>query len=171
MNEFKARLQEAAKYAGIEQHQAGIASSLNLSRQTVNRWFHGWEPNAKMLLHIARCWSVDAQWLKDGTGTMLQTPSPDGLSAEERDLVKDYRSATPKVREFIRTTARAVRKSVVMIAAVIPPLLVPSPTDARVLHNQNFMPNSSGILIALRRLRAWLQRANPLFVARLNLGL
>ena len=153
MNDFRGRLQEAARYAGVQEHQAAIAASLNLSRQTVNRWFHGYEPNAKMVAHIARCWGVDSIWLTNGTGTMLPTPSPDGLSVEERELVRDYRSATPKVRDVIRTMARAVRKSAVTIALVIPPLLAPAPADAGVLHNR-FSEYS------LRAIRRWFGTGN-----------
>ena len=149
MGDFTKRLQEAARHAGVSDHQAGIAAALNLSRQTVTRWFHGYVPNAKMLLHIAAAWGVDPDWLATGAGRML--PNPDGLTPEERDLVKDYRSATPKVREVIRTMARAVRKSVVTIAAVIPPLLAPTPSDATTLHNAYC---DGGIRIAFRR---WLR--------------
>ena len=69
MSAFVERLVEAAKHAGVEPTQAGIAESLGLSKQTVWRWFReGIEPNAENCFEIARKWGVDAEWLKSGPG-------------------------------------------------------------------------------------------------------
>jgi transcriptional regulator with XRE-family HTH domain len=136
MSDFRGRLQQAAQHAGVGDSQATMAASLNLNRQTINRWFQGGEPNAEMLLHIARTWGVDAEWLKSGDGEMLPTPSPDDLPSDELELLRDYRKASQQTRQQIRTMVRALRKSVVLIAAGIPPLLLPAPTDAATLHNR-----------------------------------
>jgi transcriptional regulator with XRE-family HTH domain len=157
MSDFRGRLQQAAQHAGVGDSQATMAASLNLNRQTINRWFQGGEPNADMLLHIARTWGVDAEWLKSGDGDMLPTPSPDDLPPEELELLRDYRKASQQARQTIRTMVRALRKSVVTIAAVIPPLLVPTPSDATTLHNASCM---DGIRIACRR---WIERVSTLF--------
>jgi len=131
------RLQQAAQYAGVGESQRTIAASLELLPQTVNRWFKGWcEPNADQIFRIAKTWGIDAEWLKNGTGTMLTAPS-DGLSPEERDLIKHYRTASAPVRDVIRQMTRAVRKSVVTVALAIPPLMAPQPSEASTLHNQN----------------------------------
>jgi DNA-binding XRE family transcriptional regulator len=138
MDKFRERLQQAANWAGVGESQATMAQSLALNRQTINRWFTGGEPNAQMLLHIARTWKVDPEWLKSGRGEMLTKPSPDGLSSEERDMVRYYRSASPQVRQVIATMVRAVRKSIVAIAVFLPPFIAPQPTEAATLHNVNY---------------------------------
>lgn len=152
MSTFIERLQSAARFSGVAESQSEIADSLHLARQTVNRWFKGGEPNAEQTFAIARRWRVSPEWLKSGVGEMLPAPG-DGLSQEERDLIRHYRSATPQVRQVISTMTRAVRKSVVTIAMAIPPLLVSNPTEARVLHNQNF---GSALSEYTLRARRWL---------------
>ena len=157
MTDFKGRLLDAAQWAGVGKSQATMAESLSLNRQTINRWLQGGEPNADMLLHIARTWGVDPQWLKSGNGDMLPKPSPEDLPADELDLLKDYRKASPSARQTIRTMVRALRKSVVTIAAVIPPLLAPTPADAAILHNHICNADAAIICIACRRVRRWLR--------------
>ena len=120
---FTDRLLQAARHAGVGDSQSDIARSLEITRQCVNRWFRsGAEPDADTTLEIARRWKISAEWLKHGVGDMLQEPG-DGLTVDERELVKNYRSATPRVRDVISRMARAVRKSVVTISLGIPPLL------------------------------------------------
>lgn len=137
MSDFRERLQQAANYAGVGDSQATIAASLGLNRQTIHRWFSGGEPNSEMLLHIARAWGVSAEWLQSGKGEMHAKPG-DGLSAEERELVRHYRSASPQIRDVIRTMTRAVRKTMIAVAVVgVPPLMAPTDADADILHNQN----------------------------------
>ena len=131
---FTERLRQAANHAGVGPTQAAIADALGLNRQTVNRWFFGSAPTVETLMEIARKWNVSADWLATGDGEMIP-PSPDGLSVEERELVRSYRSASPQVRKVLATMARAARKSVLFIVATIPPLLSPSNTEAGVLHN------------------------------------
>lgn len=133
MTEFLERLKAAARFAGVGETQTEIAFSLGLNRQTVNRWFHGSEPSADQTFNIAQRYGVDPQWLKTGVGEIR--PPTDGLASDERELVKNYRSATPQVRQVIRTMARAVRKSVVTVALAIPPLIAQKPADAATLHN------------------------------------
>jgi transcriptional regulator with XRE-family HTH domain len=162
MNKFHERLQQAAKWAGVGESQVDIAASLNLNRQTINRWFQGGEPNASMLLLIARSWGVDPEWLKSGEGDML--PAPDGngaaLSNEERELIKNYRSASSQVRGVIRTMARAVRKSMVVISLAVPPLLAPDDAQAGVLHKNSLTADGIRIVAAmLRRFMDWLSQS------------
>lgn len=159
MNKFHERLQQAAKWAGVGDSQVDIAASLNLNRQTINRWFQGGEPNAAMLLLIARSWGVDPEWLKTGEGEMLTAPDEDGLSQEERELIKNYRSASSQVRGVIRTMARAVRKSMVVISLAVPPLLAPDDALAGVLHKNNLTADVIRIGAMLRRLMAWLSQS------------
>lgn len=161
MSSFTDRLQHAARFAGVEDHQSAIATALGLKKQTLNRWFMtSGEPNAKILLHIARTWSIDPEWLKTGAGTMIPTSSPDGLTTEERDLIKNYRTATPKVREILRTVARAVRKSIITLSLAIPPYLAPQPADAATGHNYYFgLLNTHWRRLLSRRVLAMLRRA------------
>ena len=134
MTAFSERLLQAARYAGIPDTQAGIAKALGLKRQTVNHWFTSGEPTAENLLEIAAKWAVSAEWLRSGEGDMLPPPSNE-LPPDERAFLRDYRSATPQTRQLLRTMARAARKSVIFLAATIPPLLSPSNAEAgNVLH-------------------------------------
>jgi transcriptional regulator with XRE-family HTH domain len=155
MTPFSERLLQAARYAGVPATQAGIAKTLGLKRQTVNHWFTSGEPTAENLLEIASRWSVSAEWLRSGVGEMLPAPSGE-LPADERDLLRSYRSATPQTRQLLRSMARAARKSVFFLAATIPPLLSPSNAEAgAVLHNafaHPFAPIANVIHIA----RKWL---------------
>lgn len=124
MTAFSERLLRAARYAGIPDTQAGIAKALGLKRQTVNHWFTSGEPTAENLLEIAAKLVVSAEWLRSGEGDMLPPPSSE-LPADERELLRSYRSATPQTRQILRTMAKAARKSVLFMVATIPPLLSP----------------------------------------------
>lgn len=121
---FIERLQQAARNAGATTSQAGIALALGVNRQTVHRWFKGGEPDADQLIKIATRFNVDAKWLKEGDGQMMPKPGGD-LSHDERELITNYRQATPKVREVVRMMTRAVRKAIVAGVFSIPPLLAP----------------------------------------------
>jgi len=144
MTTFVERLRRAAKAAGVGESQSEIADYLGLSKQTVNRWFKGGEPNAEMTFDIARRLRVLPEWLRTGSGEMQPAPG-DGLTQDERELITHYRSATPKVREVIGTMARAVRKAAVAVALVIPPLMALHPAEA------SFDITFSSIHIAFRR--------------------
>lgn len=138
MSTFRERLQQAAFFAGVGTTQASMANALGLNRQTINRWFLGGEPSAENLLDISRKWGVSAEWLQSGAGEMLPKPATtDALNTEERELLRSYRSATPQTRQLLRTMARAARKSVIFLAATIPPLLSPSNAEAGVLHKHS----------------------------------
>lgn len=165
MTPFIDRLQRAAKFAGVGESQSEIADSLGLARQTVNRWFKGGEPNAEQTFGIARAWRVSPEWLKSGVGDMLPNPG-DGLTLEERDLIRNYRSATPQVRQVISTMARAVRKTVVTLGMAIPPLLASDPTSASVLHKPNHNPSASLIHIFLQR---WMRAIKGAFRSRVSI--
>src|SRR5262245_52028347 len=133
---FWERLQQAGDWVGVGKNQSSIADSLQLNKQTVNRWYQGGEPNAQMLLHIAKTWGVSFEWLKTGRGEMLPLRAVD-YSETERELVMEYRKATPKVRDVIRTFIRTLAKAVLTVSAVIPPLMAPTDADASILHKQN----------------------------------
>src|SRR3990167_11227472 len=125
MSTFIDRLVQAARHAGVEPTQAGIAESLGLSKQTVWRWFReGIEPSADNSFDIARKWGIDAEWLKTGEGDMLPKPSSD-LPPDERELLKDYRLAPPPGSPGLRNLARAARRGIVTIPAAKPPISPP----------------------------------------------
>lgn len=156
---FTERLQQAARNSGAGTSQSEIALALGVNRQTVHRWFKGGEPDADQLLGIAKRFGVDPDWLKNGTGSMQPRP-PEGLSQEERELIQNYRQATPKVREVVRMMTRAVRKAIVAGAFAIPPLLMPQQADA-MLHKSNVAHNYSKSMIIIRIVRrflSWLVR-------------
>ena len=159
MSTFIDRLVQAARHAGVEPTQAGIAESLGLSKQTVWRWFReGIEPSADNSFDIARKWGIDAEWLKTGEGDMLPKPSSE-LPPDERELLKDYRLAPSQVRKVIRNMARAARKAIVTIAAAIPPFLAPQQSDASVLHNVFCARlNSANCMILMHIVSQWLAR-------------
>jgi transcriptional regulator with XRE-family HTH domain len=150
-NGFLDRLRQAARHNGARERQTDIAASLGLPVQTVNQWFtKGYMPKRELILRIARTYGVDLEWLASGEGEMLAQPS-EALPADERELLRSYRSATPQTRQLLRSMARAARKSVFFLAATIPPLLSPSNAEAGVLHN-TYASTSAVIHIA----RKWL---------------
>lgn len=129
MNEIRDRLMQAARHAGVGESQARIADSLGLERATVNRWVLGArEPSAAMLVHVASTWGVSVEWLQTGKGDML--PNPDDLPADEQELLRDYRKASAPARENIRSVARALRKSIVTVAAILPGFMAPKDSSA-----------------------------------------
>lgn len=71
MRPFNERLREAAAYASVEYSQTAIANSLGIRKQTVDRWFSGYEPRPAMLFHMADRWGVDARWLATEEGEMI----------------------------------------------------------------------------------------------------
>lgn len=145
-NGFLERLQQAARHNGVRERQTDIANSLGLPVQTVNQWFtKGYMPKRELIIRIAHVYGVGLEWLANGEGEMLPQPS-ESLPPDERELLRSYRSATPQTRQLLRSMARAARKSIVTIAAAIPPLLASPPSDAATLHNA-FAPLQSVIHI------------------------
>jgi len=111
MTDFVDRLRKAAAYALIGDSQAEIAQALDVTRQTVNVWFvRGGTPEADLIFWIAERFGVDARWLKTGDGAMIPEAATTPLSTDERELVKNYRSATPMVRAVISSMTRAACK-------------------------------------------------------------
>jgi transcriptional regulator with XRE-family HTH domain len=173
MTTFSERLLHAARHAGVGPTQTEIATSLGVSRQTVNHWFtKAGEPQSEILERIEERWGVSRKWLRTGDGDMLpKLNSSEPLPDDELKLLRDYRSAPAENRPKIRAIVRTLRKAVVTIAVVIPPLLAPDHADAKTLHKSNCEPSASVIRIALRRLREWLRGANPLVLSRAGFGL
>lgn len=158
MTKVRERLQLAARHAGVGDSQSEIATDLGLKRQTVNHWFNKGAPEAENLALIEKRWGISGEWLRSGEGSMLPQPSTDGLTEEERNLVKDYRRAPADRRPMILSIVRAAKKAVVTIAAAIPPLLAsPNHTDAAILHKQNCVPEGTVIHIACHWIISWLR--------------
>lgn len=120
MTEFSERLMAAARYAGVREKQSAIAADLGVTPQVVSHWFRKGEPDSENLERIEKRWGVNRLWLRTGEGQMLEQPSPDGLSPDERDLVRNYRLAPANVRKVILSTARAARKAIVMVPIILP---------------------------------------------------
>lgn len=160
MSAFSARLQQAARHAGIGESQAEIAVALNRNRQTINKWFLGGEPNVQQLAHIARAFGVNATWLADGTGEMVT--GGEELPVEEQELLRNYRQASAEGRERIRVIVHTLRKSMVAVAACIPPLLAPKHAEDAFNITRFVTPfmerPASILLIALRRMISALRR-------------
>jgi transcriptional regulator with XRE-family HTH domain len=135
--------------------QSAIANSLGISKQTVSYWFRQEGlPGVEHLQLIEERWRINGRWLVTGEGAMLDAPSGENLTAEERDLVKNYRLSTPRIRRAIAEMARAARKSIVTVGAVLPPLLVTLPAEeARASFNINISQTTHWM-----RLRRWLAR-------------
>lgn len=155
MSTFLDRLREAAQHAGVEPKQSDVARALNVSRQVVNTWYIGRSvPGAEMLLHIAHTFGVRAEWLQSADGAMLR--ETEDLSPDERELVKNYRTAAPKVRDVIRTMVRAARKVAVVVTAAIPPLMSsPDEAQAGVLHNVNYGPQFNNNAARIHIAQLW----------------
>lgn len=128
MTKFGERLQQAARHAGVGDKQADIAADLGLTRQTVNHWFTKGEPDSENLAHIAKRWGVNYEWLRSGDGGMLQA-QPD-LPDDEGELLRDYRKLQRSQRDTARTLIRALRKSVVVVAAALPGFMAPKDSHA-----------------------------------------
>jgi transcriptional regulator with XRE-family HTH domain len=136
MTKFSERLLSAAKHAGAGETQTEIANNLGLTRQTVTHWFNkDGVPDGDNLALIEKRWGVNGEWLRSGDGEMLPQPSPDGLSTEERDLVKSYRLAPANVRPVIISMLRAARKAIVTFGVILPPFLA-SEAGSPTLHKQ-----------------------------------
>ncbi|HZM36003.1 MAG TPA: helix-turn-helix transcriptional regulator [Burkholderiales bacterium] len=126
MTTFVERLVQAAEHKGIGTTQSEIAAALGMHRQTVNKWFAaGVPPSGETILYIARKWDIDPRWLETGEGSMTPPPFADARSADERELLRNYRTANQVTREQILRVVRTLRKTVVVIAALLPPFLAP----------------------------------------------
>ncbi|HZM33655.1 MAG TPA: helix-turn-helix transcriptional regulator [Burkholderiales bacterium] len=155
MTTFVERLVQAAEHKSVGTTQSEIAAALGMHRQTVNKWFAaGVPPSGETILYIAKTWEVDPHWLETGEGTMLPPPAAEGLSAEERELLRNYRTANQRTREQISRVVRTLRKSVFVIAAVLPPFLAPQHGEAATLHNIFYEQVAAKIHIA----QQWLVR-------------
>lgn len=152
MSTFRERLQQAAYFAGVGTTQAAMANALGLNRQTINRWFLGGEPSAENLLDISKRWGVSAEWLQSGEGDMVAQPS-EVLPADERELLRDYRKATPSTRQILRRMVKAGGKAVLFMVATIPPLMSPY-SDAEAALKSEQLPRLCIMLNPVRLLRA-----------------
>jgi hypothetical protein len=72
MEPFRERLKRAAEHAGVEYGQTAIARSLQVNKQTVDRWMGSGEPKPAQIYRIAERWRVDPKWLATGEGAMTQ---------------------------------------------------------------------------------------------------
>lgn len=154
---FSDRLKIASKWAGLGDSQADLCRALGLSRQTVNRWFLGGGPSVDLMRRLAEVLGVDRTWLETGQGDMRPKPA-DETPTDEVELLRDYRSASAPARQHIRTIARALRKAVVTIAALIPPLLAPNDADAALLHKSNCDAQNAGVIhIVGNWIMSWLR--------------
>lgn len=164
---FRERLQQAARWAGAGDSQAAIAEKLQRNPQTVNRWFMGGEPNGEQLRHVARTYGVSMEWLESGEGEMRLDPND--LPPDELELLRDYRKASAQARQSIRTVVRALRKSVVAVALILPGFMAPK--DAAAICHKTSCDlfgaaaghNTDCISKLLSALRNWCARLNNLF--------
>ena len=117
---FLDRLLHAANHAGVGTTQTEIADALGARRQTVNKWFHGSTPDTPMIAHIANAFRVDPTWLISGMGQPTGMVNPEGLSREERDIVRFYRNSPPQRRKALYDMAKALAKAIVVLATTIP---------------------------------------------------
>jgi hypothetical protein len=151
------RLIEAAKHAGVRPIPAAIARDLGIPKATVYRWFkEGIEPSADNCFAIADKWGIDGRWLKTGSGEMLPKAASD-LPPDVREIVREALRATPSRRKVILDIVRAARKSVVTIAALIPPLLAPQPADAASCHNVSCAPKLAQVTELIHIVTKWLR--------------
>jgi uncharacterized membrane protein len=152
---FVDRLREAAKHANVKPIPAAIARDLGIPKGTVYRWFkEGIEPSSGNYLRISDKWGINGRWLKTGDGEMLSKAASD-LPPDVREIVREALRATPQRRKVILDIVRAARKAVVTIAAVIPPLLAPQPSDAAG-HNVSCALKLSQVPDLIHIVRKWL---------------
>lgn len=144
---FRDRLLMAAAHAGVPGRQSDIARFLGLNRQTVNRWFRGTIPDTPMIVLTAKAFGVDATWLATEQGQMIPGTPSQGLTVEERDLIRFYRNAQPSRKKALYDMAKALGKVAVIVALTIPAL---SPQRAEAAFN------ISRSEYTLRNIRRWI---------------
>lgn len=118
--DFSERLKLAAERAGVPYQQSTIARALGASRQSVFEWFHGRTPELPQIANIAKVFGVDPVWLATGEGEMVPKPLATGLSKEEHEIIRIYRSAQPARRKALYDMARALGKAMVLLSLAIP---------------------------------------------------
>lgn len=118
MTTFNERLREAARHAKVEWGQTAIAKSLEVSKQTVDRWMGTGEPKPAQLFRIADRWKIDARWLATGEGQMIAAyPGHTELPWQEQELLRGYREAEPKWQFCLLLLARLAHDEQVQAAS------------------------------------------------------
>lgn len=118
--DFSERLKLAAERAGVPFQQSSIAKALGTSRQSVFEWFHGRTPELPQIAHMAKTFGVDPVWLATGEGEMIPKPLATGLSREEHEIIRIYRTAQPARRKALYDMAKALGKAIVLLLLTIP---------------------------------------------------
>lgn len=103
--DFPERFRRAAAHAKVPWSPTKIGESLGKSKQTVDRWMKGTNPRPAELFVVEELWGVSAKWLATEEGPMLARVAgagEDGLTEEERLLIKNYRAAEPRWQLSLR---------------------------------------------------------------------
>lgn len=96
---FSDRLKKLRKQSGMS--QAALAKELFISQQAIARWeTDKATPNPEMLARLVELFGVSADELL-GTQNTKKAPSCEdaGLSAEEAELLKRFRTASPALQD------------------------------------------------------------------------
>lgn len=145
---FKDRLIKAAIHAGVEPEPSPIARSLGLkNRQRPHKWLNDdAEPEQAMIFHIARTYGVDPAWLGSGQGEMIPGPPP-GLSQQEQELMRSYRSLTLERRISLLAVAKALSKATVLVSVAVI-CASPQHSAASALHKNFYVHDLTKVRIA-----------------------
>ena len=136
MSSFENRLKEAAKLVKVEYSQTAIGKSLEISKQTIDRWMAGSVPAPDTLFYVADKWGVDPRWLATGEGEPRPKPKPPaGLHQHEETLLRQYRGADPRWQLALRLLAGLATEDQLQAASdinlVVARLLGMKPKDIR----------------------------------------
>ena len=109
---FSVIFKDLRKFNNLNQEE--IAKKLNLTRSTVSDWENERsEPSVNQLVSIATAFSCSVDYLlglEDDFGNIVIAGESDGLTEEEKELIKCYRSSADAERLALITTARSFAK-------------------------------------------------------------
>ena len=94
--------------------QRDVAEAIGTSQTNIARWEnHTNEPAASYVVKLAEFFNVSADYLLGRTDELgaVMMPSAPQLTAEEQQLIKDYRSLSEPLKEMLQRTLETWKKT------------------------------------------------------------
>ena len=95
--------------------QAEVAKEIDTSQRNIGRWENGEnEPAANYIAELAKFFQVSADYLlglEDDFGVKASITRAEIFSAEEKQLIKDYRSLNPACKKLVKQTVETLKNS------------------------------------------------------------
>ena len=99
------RLKELRQEKGLSQTE--VAKALNTSQRNIGRWENNEnEPTATFISKLAMFFEVSTDYilgLEDDFGARTAVPMADGLTSEEREIIKKYRELNVHGKKLVNT--------------------------------------------------------------------